>query len=133
MPRDTKKNSELYGGEILNKSSSDRNLADKISAGEPSASKILRSVNLKRKTQNGEQALILNDKILNFKNSALASSASDTAAYTAPDCGLKQESVRRNLDAVSAKKTTRAANLNSACKNSADNTCRADHYSFHLG
>ena len=63
MPRDTKKNSELYGGEILNKSSSDRNLADKISAGEPSASKILRSVNLKRKTQNGEQALILNDKI----------------------------------------------------------------------
>ena len=120
MPRDTKKNSELYGGEILNKSSSDRNLADKISAGEPSASKILRSVNLKRKTQNGEQALILNDKILNFKNSALASSASDTAAYTAPDCGLKQESVRRNLDAVSAKKTTRAANLNSACKNSAD-------------
>ncbi len=120
MPRDTKKNSELYGGEILNKSSSDRNLADKISAGEPSASKILRSVNLKRKTQNGEQALILNDKILNFKNSALASTASDTAAYTAPDCGLKQESVRRNLDAVSAKKTTRAANLNSARKNSAD-------------
>ena len=120
MPRDTKKNSELYGGEILNKSSSDRNLADKISAGKPSASKILRSVNLKRKTQNGEQALILNDKILNFKNSALASTASDTAAYTAPDCGLKQESVRRNLDAVSAKKTTRAANLNSARKNSAD-------------
>lgn len=120
MPRGTEKSSELCRREILNKSSSNRNLADKISASEPSASKILRSVNLKRKTQNGEQALILNDKILNFKNSALASTASDTAAYTAPDCGLNHESVRRNLDAVSAKKTTRAANLNSARKNSAD-------------
>nr|WP_297941911.1 tRNA pseudouridine(38-40) synthase TruA [uncultured Campylobacter sp.] len=114
MPQGTEKSSELCGGEILNKSSSARNLADKISASEPSASKILRSVNLKCKAQNGEQALILNDKILNFKNSALASTASDTAAYTAPDCGLNHESVRRNLDAVSAKEVARAANLNSA-------------------
>ncbi|WP_297959707.1 hypothetical protein, partial [uncultured Campylobacter sp.] len=82
MPRDTEKSSELCGGEILNKSSSARNLADKISASRSSASKILRSVNLKRKTQNGEQALILNDKILNFKNSALADTANDTATYT---------------------------------------------------
>ncbi len=64
--------------------------------------------------------MILNDGFSNFKNSALASTASDTAAYTVPDCGLNHESVRRNLDAVSAKKTTRAANLNSARKNSAD-------------
>ena len=120
MPQGTEKSSELCGGEILNKSSSARNLADKISASEPSASKILRSVNLKCKAQNGEQALILNDRFSNFKNSALVSSASDTAIHTAPDCSLKQESVRRNLDAVSAKKTTRAANLNSARKNSAD-------------
>ena len=120
MPRDTEKDSELCGSEILNKSSSARNLADKISASEPSASKILRSVNLEHEAQNGEQVLILNDEFSNFKNSALASSASDTATYTVPDCGLKQESVRRNLDAVSAKKTTRAANLNSARKNSAD-------------
>ena len=120
MPRGTEKGSELCGGEILNKSSSARNLADKISASEPSASKILRSVNLKCKAQNGEQALILNDKILNFKNSALASTASDTAAYTAPDCGLNHESVRRNSDAVCAKEVARAANLNSARKNSAD-------------
>ena len=110
MPRDTEKDSELCGGEILNKSSSARNLADKISASEPNTSKILRSVNLKCKAQNGE--------FLNFKNSALASSASDTATYTVPDCGLKQESVRRNLDAVSTKKTMCAANLNSARKNS---------------
>lgn len=120
MPQGTEKSSELCGGEILNKSSSARNLADKISASEPSASKILRSVNLKCKAQNGEQALILNDRFSNFKNSALVSSASDTAIHTAPDCSLKQESVRRNLNAVSAKKTTRAANLNSARKNSAD-------------
>ncbi len=120
MPRDTEKDSELCGGKILNKSSSDRNLADKISASEPSTSKILRSVNLKRKAQNGEQALILNDGVSNFKNSALANAASDTAIHVAPDCGLKQESVRRNLDAVSATKTTCAANLNSARKNSAD-------------
>ena len=120
MPRDTKKDSELCGGEILNKSSSDRNLADKISASEPSASKILRGINLEREAQNSEQALILNDKILNFKNSALASTASDTAAYTAPDCGLNHENFERNSDAVSAKKAARAANLNSARKNSAD-------------
>ena len=120
MPRDTEKGSELCGGEILNESSSARNLADKISASEPSASEILRGVNLKHEAQNGEQALILNGGVSNFKNSALASSASDTATHAAPDCSLKQESVRRNLDAVSAKKTTRAANLNSARKNSAD-------------
>lgn len=112
MPRDTEKDSELCGGEILNESSSARNLADKISASEPSASEILRGVNLKRKTQNGE--------FLNFKNSALASSASDTATHAAPDCGLNHESVRRNSDAVSAKKAARATNLNSARKNSAD-------------
>ncbi len=120
MPRGTEKDYKFCGGEILNKSSSARNFADKISTSKPSASKILRSVNLKRETQNGEQVLILNDGFSNFKNSALASSASDTATYTVPDCGLKQESVRRNLDAVSAKKTTCAANLNSARKNSAD-------------
>nr|WP_297994477.1 tRNA pseudouridine(38-40) synthase TruA [uncultured Campylobacter sp.] len=120
MPRDTEKDYKFCGGEILNESSSARNLTDKISASKASTSEILRGVNLKREAQNGEQALILNDRFSNFKNSALVSSASDTAIHTAPDCSLKQESVRRNLDAVSAKKTTRAANLNSARKNSAD-------------
>ena len=120
MPRDTKKDSELCGGEILNKSSSARNLADKILASKPNASEILRGVNLEHEAQNGEQALILNDKILNFKNSALANAASDTAIHTAPDCGLNHESVRRNSDAVCAKEVARAANLNSARKNSAD-------------
>ena len=120
MPRDTEKDSELCDGEILNESSSARNLADKISASEPSASKILHGVNLKHEAQNGEQVLILNDGFSNFKNSAIASSASDMATHAALDCGLNHESVRRNLDAVSAKKTTRAANLNSARKNSAD-------------
>ena len=120
MPRGTEKGSELCGGEILNESSSARNLANKISASEPSASKILRSVNLKCKAQNGEQVLILNDGVSNFKNFALASSVSDTAAYTAPDCGLNHENFERNSDAVSAKKAARAANLNSARKNSAD-------------
>ena len=118
MLRGTEKSSELCGGKILNKSSSARNLADKISASKPNASKILRGVNLKHEAQNGEQALILNDKISNFKNSALASSASDTATYTAPDCGLNHESSERNSDAVCAKKTARGANKNSACKNS---------------
>lgn len=120
MPRDTEKDSELCGGEILNKSSSARNLADKISASEPSASKILRGVNLKREAQSGEQALILNDGFSNFKNSALASSASDTATYTAPDCELNHESAEQGSSAVRAKKAARAANLNSARKNSAD-------------
>lgn len=120
MPRDTEKDSELCGGEILNKSSSARNLADKISTSKPNASEILRGVNLKREAQNGEQALILNDGFSNFKNSALASSASDTAIHTAPDCGLNHESVRRNLDAVCVKKVAHAANLNSARKNSTD-------------
>ena len=122
MPRDTEKDSELCGGEILNKSSSARNLADKISASEPSASEILRSVNLKHEAQNGEQVLILNDGVSNFKNFALASSVSDTAAYTAPDCGLKQESAeqKQSSSAVHAKEAERAANLNSARKNSAD-------------
>ncbi|WP_297882339.1 hypothetical protein [uncultured Campylobacter sp.] len=46
MPRGTEKSSELCGGKILNKSSSARNLADKISTSKPSASKILRGVNL---------------------------------------------------------------------------------------
>ena len=64
--------------------------------------------------------MILNDGVSNFKNSALASSASNTATYTAPDCGLNHESVRRNSDAVCAKETARVANLNSARKNSAD-------------
>ena len=118
MLRGTEKSSELCGGKILNKSSSARNLADKISASKPNASKILRGVNLKHEAQNGEQALILNDKISNFKNSALASSASDTATYTAPDCGLNHESSERNSDAVCAKKTAQGANKNSACKNS---------------
>ena len=120
MPRGTEKSSELCGGEILNKSSSARNLADKISTSKPNASEILRGVNLKREAQNGEQALILNDGFSNFKNSALASSASDTAIHTAPDCGLNHESVRRNLDAVCVKKVAHAANLNSARKNSTD-------------
>ena len=120
MPRDTEKDSELCDGEILNESSSARNLADKISASEPSASKILRGVNLKHEAQNGEQVLILNDGFSNFKNSAIASSASDMATHAAPDCGLNHESVRRNSDAVCAKEVARAANLNSARKNSAD-------------
>ena len=91
-------------------------------ASKPNASEILRSVNLKRKTQNGEQALILNDKILNFKNSALASTASDTAAYTAPDCGLNHESAeqKQSSSAVHAKEAEHAANLDSARKNSTD-------------
>ena len=104
----------------MNKSSSARNLADKISASEPSASKILRGVNLKRKTQNGEQVFISKDELSNFKNSALASSASDTATHAAPTCGLNHESAEQSSSAVCAKKTTRAANLNSARKNSAD-------------
>ena len=120
MPRGTEKGSELCGGEILNKSSSAQNLADKISASEPSASKILRGVNLKREAQNTEQALILNDWFLNFKNSALTSSASNTATYTAPDCELNHESAEQSSSAVRAKETTRAANLDSARKNSAD-------------
>lgn len=120
MPRGTEKSSELCGGEILNKSSSARNLTDKISASKASTSKILRSVNLKRETQNGEQVLILNDGFLNFKNSALASSASDTAIHAAPTCGLNHESAEQSSSAVCAKKTTRAANLNFARKNSAD-------------
>lgn len=120
MPRGTEKGSELCGGEILNKSSSARNLADKISAIEPSASEILRSVNLKRKAQNGEQVLILNDGFSNFKNSALASSASDTATYTAPDCGLNHEKAKQSSSAVCTKKTASGENLNSARKNSTD-------------
>jgi len=120
LPRDTEKDSELCGGEILNKSSSARNLADKISTSKSSASKILRSVNLKCKAQNGEQALILNDRFSNFKNSALVSSASDTAIHTAPDCELNHESSEQSYSAVCVKKTARGANLNSARKNSAD-------------
>ena len=120
MPRGTEKGSELCGGEILNKSSSARNSADKISASEPSASKILRGVNLKHEARNGEQALILNDGFSNFKNSALASSVSDTATHAAPTCGLNHENFERNLDVVRAKETVRAANLDSARKNSAD-------------
>ena len=120
MPRDTEKDSELCDGEILKKSSSARNLADKISTSKPSASKILRSVNLKRKTQNGEQVLILNDGFSNFKNSALASSVSDTATHAAPTCGLSHEGAEQSSSAVCTKKAARAANLNSARKNSAD-------------
>ena len=120
MPRGTEKSSELCGGEILNKSSSDRNLADKISASKASTSEILRGVNLKYEAQNDEQGFVSKDELSNFKNSALASSASDTATYTAPDCGLNHESVRRNSDAVRAKKAARGANKNSACKNSAN-------------
>ena len=118
MPRGTEKSSELCGGKILNKSSSARNLADKISASKASASEILRGVNLKHEAQSGEQALILNDKISNFKNSALADTASDTATYAAPACDLNHKSVRRNLDAVCVKKTASGADLNSVCKNS---------------
>ena len=120
MPRGTEKSSELCGGEILNKSSSARNLADKISASKASASKILRGVNLEHEAQSGEQALILNDKISNFKNSALADTASDTATYAAPACDLNHEGVRRNSDAVCVKKVARRANKNSARKNSTD-------------
>ena len=120
MPRDTEKDSELCRGEILNESSSARNLADKISTSKSSASEILRSVNLKHGAQNGEKALILNDKFSNFKNSALASSASDTATHAAPTCGLNHESAEQSSSAVCAKKAARAANLNSARKNSAD-------------
>ena len=120
MPRDTEKDSELCGGEILNESSSARNLADKISASRSSASKILRGVNLEHEAQSGEQALILNDKISNFKNSALVSSASDTATYTALDCGLNHKNAEQSSSAVRAKKTTRGADLNSARKNSTD-------------
>ncbi len=127
MPRGTEKGSELCGGEILNKSSSARNSADKISASEPSASKILRGVNLKHEARNGEQALILNDGFSNFKNSALASSVSDTATHAAPTCGLNHESAEQSSSAVCAKKTTRAANLNSARKNStASDICAAN-------
>ena len=120
MPRGTKKSSELCGGKILNKSSSARNLADKISASKASASKILSGVNLKHKAQSGEQALILNDKISNFKNSALVSSASDTATYTALDCSLNHERAKQSPSAVRTKKTARGADLNSVCKNSTD-------------
>ena len=120
MPRGTEKDSELCGGEILNKSSSARNLADKISASEPSASKILRGVNLEHEAQSGEQALILNDKILNFKNSALADTASYTAAYTAHACDLNHERAEQSPSAVRTKKTARGADLNSTCKNSTD-------------
>ena len=120
MPRGTEKSSELCGGEILNKSSSARNLTDKISASKASASEILRGVNSKHEAQNGEQGFISKDKISNFKNSALASSASDTATYTAPACDLNHKSVRRNSDAVCAKEVARAANKNSARKNSTD-------------
>ena len=127
MPRDTEKDSELCRGEILNESSSARNLADKISTSESSASKILRGVNLKREAQNGEQALILNDGFSNFKNSALASSASDMATHTAPDCELNHESAEQSSSAVRAKKAARAVDLNSARKNSAD-TAASDIY-----
>ncbi|WP_297903183.1 hypothetical protein, partial [uncultured Campylobacter sp.] len=120
MPQGTEKSSELCGGEILNKSSSARNLADKISASKASTSEILRGVNLKHEAQSGEQALILNDKISNFKNSALADTASDTVTYTAPDCGLNHERAERNSDVVCVKKVAHAANLNSTCKNSTD-------------
>ena len=120
MPRDTEKSSELCGGEILNKSSSARNLADKISASKASASEILRGVNLEHEAQNGEQGFVSKDEVSNFKNSALADTANDTATYTAPDCGLNHESAMRNSDAVRTKKTARGADLNSACKNSTD-------------
>ena len=120
MPRGTEKGSELRGGKILNKSSSVRNLADKISASKASTSEILRGVNLKYEAQSGEQDFISRDEISNFKNSALASTVSDTAAYTAPDCGLNHERAKRNSDAVRTKKTARGADLNSTCKNSTD-------------
>lgn len=120
MPRGTEKSSELCDGKILNKSSSARNLVDKISASKASASKILRGVNLKHEAQNGEQDFISKDELSNFKNSALASSASDTATYTAPDCGLNHERAKQSPSAVRTKKTARGADLNSARKNSAD-------------
>ena len=120
MPRGTEKSSELCGGEILNKSSSARNLTDKISASKASASKILCGVNLKHEARNGEQVFVSKDELSNFKNSALASSASDTATYTAPDCGLNHESAEQSSSAVCVKKTARGADLNSARKNSAD-------------
>uniref|UniRef100_UPI00262654E3 hypothetical protein n=1 Tax=uncultured Campylobacter sp. TaxID=218934 RepID=UPI00262654E3 len=116
MPRGTEKSSELCSGKILNKSSSARNLADKISASKASASKILRGVNLKHEAQSGEQALILNDKISNFKNSTLA----DTATYTAHACDLNHERAEQSPSAVRTKKTARGADLNSTCKNSTD-------------
>ena len=127
MPRGTEKSSELCGGKILNKSSSARDLADKILASKASTSEILRGVNLKYEAQNDEQGFVSKDELSNFKNSALVSSASDTATHAAPDCDLNHESVRRNSDAVCAKKTARAADLNSARKNSAD-TAASDIY-----
>ena len=120
MPRGTEKSSELCGGKILNKSSSARNLTDKISASKASTSEILRGVNLKHEARNGEQVLILNDGFSNFKNSALASSASDTATHAAPDCELNHESAEQSSSAVCTKKAARAVDLNSARKNSAD-------------
>ncbi len=122
MPRGTEKSSELCGGEILNKSSSARNLTDKISASKASTSEILRGVNSKHEAQNGEQDFISRDEISNFKNSAFTGTASDTATYTAPDCGLNHESAERNSDAVCVKKVAHAANLNSARKNSVNAT-----------
>ena len=120
MPRGTEKDYKFCGGEILNESSSARNLADKISASEPSTSKILRGVNLKYEAQNDEQGFVSKDELSNFKNSALASTASDTATHAAPDCDLNHESAEQSSSAVCAKKAARAANLNSARKNSAD-------------
>ena len=120
MPRDTEKDSKLCRGEILNKSSSARNLADKISASKASTSEILRGVNLKHEAQNGEQGFVSKDELSNFKNSALVSSASDTATHAAPTCGLNHENFERNLDVVCVKKVAHAANLNSTCKNSTD-------------
>lgn len=120
MPRGTEKGSELCDGEILNESSSARNLADKILASKPSASKILRGANLEHEARNGEQVLILNDGVSNFKNSALASSASDTATHAAPTCGLNHERAKQSSSDVCTKKTARGANKNSARKNSTD-------------
>nr|WP_232501149.1 hypothetical protein [Campylobacter gracilis] len=120
MPRGTEKSSELCGGKILNKSSSARNLADKISASKASASEILSGINLEHEAQNGEQVFVSKDELSNFKNSALASSASDTATYTALDCGLNHESAKQSSSAVRTKKTARGADLNSTCKNYTD-------------
>ena len=64
--------------------------------------------------------MILNDGFSNFKNSALTSSASDTATHAAPDCELNHESAEQSSSAVCTKKAARAANLDSARKNSAD-------------
>lgn len=114
MPRGTEKSSELCGGKILNKSSSARNLADKISASKASASKILRGINLEHEAQNGKQGFVSKDELSNFNNSALVSSASDTATHAAPTCGLNHESTEQSSSAVCAKKAARAANLNSA-------------------